>query len=57
MPTDGGNADETLAAHAAARVDVDALAAKLQADAATSFVEAWNDLLTIIDKQSAALTA
>ncbi len=27
MPTDGGNADETLAAHAAAGVDVDALAA------------------------------
>ena len=30
MPTDGGDADETLAAHAAAGVDVDALAAKLQ---------------------------
>jgi transaldolase len=57
MPTDGGNADETLAAHAAAGVDVDALAAKLQTDAATSFVDAWNDLLSIIDKQSAALTA
>jgi transaldolase len=57
MPTDGGNADETLAAHAAAGVDVDALAAKLQTDAATAFVDAWNDLMSIIDKQSAALTA
>jgi len=57
MPTDGGSADETLAAHAAAGVDVDALAAKLQTDAATSFVEAWKDLMSIIDKQSAALTA
>src|SRR5215831_1605680 len=57
MPTDGGDADETLAAHAAAGIDVDALAAKLQADAATSFVEAWKDLMSIIDKQSAALTA
>ena len=57
MPTDGGNADETLAAHAAAGIDVDALAAKLQADAATSFVESWNDLMAIIDRQSAALTA
>ena len=57
MPTDGGNADETLAAHAAAGIDVDALAAQLQSDAATSFVKAWNDLMSIIDKQSAALTA
>src|SRR5262245_46080485 len=57
MPTDGGDADETLAAHAAAGIDVDALAAKLQTDAATSFVESWNDLMSIIDTQSAALTA
>jgi transaldolase len=55
MPRDGGDADETLAAHAAAGIDVDALAAKLQADAATSFVDSWNDLMTIIDRQSAAL--
>jgi len=57
MPTDGGDADATLAAHAAAGIDVDALAAKLQADAATSFVESWNDLMAMIDTQSAALTA
>ena len=55
MPRDGGDADETLAAHAAAGIDVDALAAKLQSDAATSFVDSWNDLMTIIDKQTAAL--
>jgi len=57
MPTDGGDADATLAKHAEAGIDVDVLAAKLQADAATSFVEAWNDLMTIIDEQSAALRA
>jgi transaldolase len=57
MSADGGEADATLAAHAAAGIDVDALAAKLQADAATSFVESWNDLMSIIDTQSAALTA
>jgi transaldolase len=57
MPTTGGDADTTLAAHVAAGVDVDALAAKLQADAATSFVESWDDLMAIIDRQSAALTA
>jgi len=55
MPTDGGDADATLAAHAAAGIDADVLAAKLQTDAATSFVEAWNDLMSIIDAQSAAL--
>jgi transaldolase len=57
MPTDGGDADATLAAHTAAGIDVDALAAKLQADAATSFVESRNDLMAIIDTQSAALRA
>lgn len=57
MPADGGNADQTLVAHLTAGIDVDALAAKLQADAATSFVESWNDLLEIIDRQSATLTA
>ncbi len=57
MPSDGGDADATLAAHAAAGIDVDALAAKLQTDAATSFVDSWNDLMSIIDTQSAALRA
>jgi len=57
MPTDGGSADETLAAHETAGVDVKALAAKLQSDAATSFVDAWNDLVSIIDRQGAALRA
>jgi transaldolase len=57
MPVDGGDADAILAQHADAGVDVDALAAKLQADGATSFVESWNDLMALIDKQSAALRA
>ena len=57
MPVDGGDADATLAQHAEAGVDVDAIAAKLQVDAAASFVAAWNDLLALIDKQSAALRA
>ena len=57
MPVDGGGADATLAQHADAGVDVEALAAKLQVDATASFVAAWNDLLALIDKQSAALRA
>jgi transaldolase len=55
MPADGGDCDEILARFAAAGVDVSALAAKLQSDGATSFTDAWNDLLTRISSQSKAL--
>ena len=55
MPMDGGDSETTLAEFADAGVDVDALAAKLQADGAKGFVDAWNDLMSHIDQQSAAL--
>ena len=55
MPTDGGDADATLSEFRAAGVDVAALGAKLQSDGAESFVASWNDLLTRIDDQVAAL--
>ena len=45
LPADGGDADEILARFAAAGVDVAALAAQLQSDGATSFVDAWNELM------------
>lgn len=57
MPTDGGDADTTLAAFEAAGVDVAALGAKLQSDGAESFVASWNDVLKRIDSQVAALRA
>jgi transaldolase len=57
MPTDGGDSDATLEQFADAGVDLSALAAKLQSDAATGFVDAWNDLMAHIDEQSAALRA
>ncbi|HEX6460329.1 MAG TPA: transaldolase [Thermoleophilaceae bacterium] len=57
MPTDGGDADATLAEFEAAGVDVGALGAKLQSDGAKSFTESWNDLLKRIDDQVAALQA
>ena len=57
MPTDGGDSAATLAAFTEAGVDLDALAAKLQSDAAKGFVDAWNDLMAHIDEQSAALSA
>ena len=57
MPSDGGDSEATLAEFAAAGVDVDAVAAKLQSDGAKSFVDAWNDLMGHIKEQSAALGA
>jgi transaldolase len=57
MPTDGGDADTTLAEFEAAGVDVAALGAKLQADGAKSFIDSWNDLLMRIEDQVAALRA
>ncbi len=57
MPEDGGDADSMLAEFASAGIDVDQLAAKLQADGANSFVEAWKDLLARIEAQTAAVRA
>ena len=49
MATDGGDADDTLAAIAKAGVDIDALAARLQKEGAASFVKSWNHLLAGLD--------
>ena len=35
--------------------DIDALAAQLQEEGAKSFVQSWNDLMTVITAKSAAL--
>jgi transaldolase len=55
MPSDGGTSAATLAAIAAAGIDVDALATELQTKGAASFVDAWNDLMSRIDAQRAAV--
>jgi transaldolase len=55
LPADGGDCEQILAEFAKAGVDVDALAAQLQADGAKSFVSSWNELLAVIDSKSAAL--
>ena len=57
MPVDGGDSDAVLAEFANAGIDVDALAAKLQSDGATSFVSAWKDLMSHIEHQCTALRA
>ena len=57
LPRDGGDAEATLAAFGKAGVDIDALAAKLQTDAAKSFVDSWQDLLKAIEAKSKVLAA
>lgn len=55
MAPDGGDAEDTLARFARAGIDVDALAARLQADGAASFVKSWTELMKRIAEKSAAL--
>jgi transaldolase len=55
VPPDGVAAREMLSRIAAAGVDLDALAAKLQKDGADAFVASWNSLMSSIDRKSAAL--
>jgi transaldolase len=57
IAADGGDAEATLAQFEAAGIDVDVLAATLQSDGARSFVESWEDLLSRIDDQVAAVAA
>ena len=55
LPADGGDCEKLLAAFGRAGIDIDALAAKLQADGAAAFVASWEELLGVIASKSAAL--
>jgi transaldolase len=55
LSVDGGDCEEVLAQFAAAGVDVDALARRLQEDGAKSFVKSWNELMSVITAKSAKL--
>ena len=57
MPADGGDCENVLAQFASAGVNVQALAARLQADGAASFVKSWHSLMAEIASKSASLTA
>ena len=52
---DGGDCEAVVAEHARAGIDVDALAARLQAEGAKAFVKSWKQLLAVIESKSAAL--
>jgi transaldolase len=55
LPPDGGDCEEVLPQFGKAGIDIDALAAQLQDEGAKSFVQSWNDLMTVITAKSAAL--
>jgi transaldolase len=55
MSNDGGDCEAALAQFAKAGIDIDALAAKLQDEGAKSFVNSWNDLMSVIASKSATL--
>jgi len=52
MPANGGDCEEVLARFAGAKIDVNALAARLQDEGAKSFVNSWNDLMEVLGSKS-----
>ena len=56
MSADGDDCEAVLDQFAAAGVDIDDLAEKLQDDGAKSFVSSWNELMGVIASESAKLT-
>ena len=55
LPADGGDCEEVLARFARAGIDVDTLASQLQDEGAKSFVNSWNELMSVIAAKSVDL--
>ena len=55
LAPDGGDCEKVLASFAKAGIDIDALAARLQEEGASSFVKSWNDLMARIDSKRVAI--
>ncbi len=55
LRADGGDSEKVLGEFRKAGVDLDALAAKLQEEGATSFVASWNELLGVIASKGSSL--
>ena len=56
-PPDGGDCEAVLGQFKAAGVDIDAVAATLQTEGASSFVKSWNDLMSVLASKSETLKA
>jgi transaldolase len=54
LADDGGDAEQVIARHARAGVNVEALAAQLQDEGAKAFVKSWNSLLSRLTQKAAA---
>jgi transaldolase len=52
LPPDGGDCEEVLAKFAAAGVNIDELAARLQDYGETAFAESWHELMAVIESKS-----
>ena len=48
MAADGGDCEQVLADFAAAGIDIDALAERLQDEGTKSFVKSWESLIAVI---------
>jgi transaldolase len=55
LPRDGGNAEEVLAAHVKAGIDLSALSTELQSAGAKGFVKSWEELMGAIESKSKVL--
>ncbi len=55
MAVDGGDCETVLAGFSKAGVDVDALAAQLQAEGAKAFSKSWNDLMEVLAAKAETL--
>jgi transaldolase len=56
LPADGGDSEQVLAEFRKAGIDTNALAAQLQDEGAKSFVQSWNDLMSVITDKGARLS-
>jgi transaldolase len=56
LPVDGGDCEATLKEFVQAGIDPGGLATRLQDEGAKSFVQSWNELMTVIAAKSASLT-
>ena len=56
LAANGGDCEEVIAQFVRAGVDLQALAVRLQADGAASFVKSWHSLMAVIASKSATLT-
>jgi transaldolase len=55
MSADGGDYETVLDEFATASIDIEDLAARLQEEGAKSFVNSWNELMSVIDSKCATL--